>query len=154
MRTLKLGRVRAAFQSRPAAKYRERSWPTSQSEHRVNRPNLRAATQLGGSLAGTTINRVPIYEFACESCGHRFEELVGSHVGLDVADVVCPECGSAKAERQLSTSYAPPQHQMTANQRRRLEDQRGTDRGGAKERFKRQRAAEKRAAAKRTGRGS
>jgi putative FmdB family regulatory protein len=96
---------------------------------------------------------VPIYEFACESCGHRFEELVGSHVGLETADVSCPECGSSKVERHLSTSYAPLK-QMTPNQRRRLEDKRGTNRGGAKERFKRQRAAEKRAAAKRTGGGS
>jgi putative FmdB family regulatory protein len=94
---------------------------------------------------------VPIYDFACQSCGHRFEELVGSHVGLETEDVVCPECGSENVERQLSTSYAPLQHQMTPNQRRRLEARRGTDRGGAKERFKQQRAAEKRAAAKRTG---
>jgi putative FmdB family regulatory protein len=97
---------------------------------------------------------VPIYEFACESCGQSFEELVGSHVGLDAGDVVCPECGSAKVERQFSTSYAPLQHQMTPNQRRRLEDQRGTNRGGAKERFKLQRAAEKRAAARRSEGGS
>jgi putative FmdB family regulatory protein len=93
---------------------------------------------------------VPIYEFVCQSCGHRFEELVGSHVGREAADVVCPECGSPKVERQLTTSYAPLQHQMTPNQRRRLEDKRGTDRGGAKERFKQQRAAEKRAAARRS----
>jgi putative FmdB family regulatory protein len=96
---------------------------------------------------------VPIYEFVCESCGHRFEELVGSHVGLEAGDVVCPECGSDHAERLLSTSYAPLHRQMTPNQRRRLEEVRGTDRGGAKERFKRQRAAEKRAA-RRTGGGS
>jgi putative FmdB family regulatory protein len=94
---------------------------------------------------------VPIYEFACQSCGHPFEELVGSHVGLDVTDVVCPQCGSQKVERLISTSYAPLQRQMTTNQRRRLEDKRGTNRGGAKERFKQQRAAEKRAAARRTG---
>ena len=97
---------------------------------------------------------MPIYEFDCQSCGHRFEELVGSHVGLDAADVVCPECGSAKVERLFSSSYAPLPRQMTPNQRRRLEDKRGTDRGGAKERFKQQRAAEKRAAAKRSGESS
>jgi putative FmdB family regulatory protein len=96
---------------------------------------------------------VPIYEFACRSCGHRFEELVGSHVGVELSEVVCPECGSEEAERLLSTSYAPLQRQMTPNQRRRLEDVRGTGRGGAKERFKRQRAAEKRAAARRSGGG-
>jgi putative FmdB family regulatory protein len=91
---------------------------------------------------------VPIYEFECRSCGHRFEELVGSHVGTDVDQVRCPECGS-EVERLLSTSYAPIHRQMTPNQRRRLEDKRGTDRGGAKERFKRQRAAERGAARRR-----
>jgi putative FmdB family regulatory protein len=95
---------------------------------------------------------VPIYEFVCESCGHRFEELVGAHVGREAADVACPECGSAKVVRQISGSYAPPQHQMTPNQRRRLENKRGTDRGGAKERFKRQRAAERAAARRRESR--
>jgi putative FmdB family regulatory protein len=97
---------------------------------------------------------VPIYEFACRSCDHRFEELVGSHVGVNAEDVVCPECGSADAERLISTSYAPLQHQMTPNQRRRAEERRGTDRGGAKERFKQQRAEERRAAARRSGGGS
>jgi putative FmdB family regulatory protein len=86
---------------------------------------------------------VPIYEFECRECGHRFEELVGSHVGLETADVRCPECGTAEAERQLSNSYAPIRHRMTPNQRRRLEDKRGTNRDGAKERFRRQRAAER-----------
>jgi putative FmdB family regulatory protein len=105
---------------------------------------LRPRKPSGKSGTRTTINPVPIYEFTCESCGHGFEELVGSHVGLDVTEVTCPECGSEKVERQLSTSYAPVQHQMTPNQRRRLEDKRGTDRGGAKERFKRQREAERR----------
>ena len=98
-----------------------------------------------GSWGGTTINAVPIYEFECRSCGHRFEELVGSHVGLEADDVRCPECGEADAERLLSTSYAAIHRQMTPGERRRLEDKRGTERGGAKERFKRQRAAERRA---------
>ena len=95
----------------------------------------------------TTINPVPIYEFACESCGHRFEELVGSHVGPDVAEVECPECGSRKVERQLSTSYAPLQHQMTPNQRRRLEDKRRHEPGrrqGALQAAARSRGAERR----------
>jgi putative FmdB family regulatory protein len=91
----------------------------------------------------TTISPVPIYEFGCRDCGHRFEELVGSHVGTDADQVPCPECGSTQVERLLSTSYAPLPRQMTPNQRRRLEDKRGTDRGGARERFKRQRAAER-----------
>jgi putative FmdB family regulatory protein len=93
---------------------------------------------------------VALYEFACRSCGHRFEELVGSHVGLDESAVRCPECGAEDPERLLSTSYAPLQHTLTANQKRRSEDKRGTDRGGAMERFRKQRAAEK-ANAKRRG---
>ena len=91
-----------------------------------------------------------LYEFACRSCGHRFEELVGSHVGLDESDVRCPECGAEDPERLLSNSYAPLQHTMTANQKRRSEDKRGTDRGGAMERFRKQRAAER---ARAKGRG-
>jgi putative FmdB family regulatory protein len=91
----------------------------------------------------TTINPVPIYEFECRSCGHRFEELVGSHIGLEADDVRCPECGKAGAERLISSSYAPIQRQMTPGQKRRLQDKRGTDRGGAKERFAKQRAAER-----------
>ena len=94
---------------------------------------------------------MPIYEFECTSCGHRFEELVGSHVGLEAADVACPECGSVKFERLLSSSYAPLPRQPTPGQKRRLEEVRGIDRGGAKERWRRQRAAERRAAPKRGG---
>jgi putative FmdB family regulatory protein len=94
---------------------------------------------------------VPIYEFVCESCGHCFEELVGSHVGRETTDVTCPECGSSEVERQLSASYAPLQRQMTPNQKRRLENKRGVDRGGAKDRFTRQRAAERSAARRRQG---
>jgi len=112
---------------------------------------LRLERQPRRSGARTTIIQVPIYEFACQSCGHGFEELVGSHVGLETADVVCPECGSATVERKLSTSYSPLKNQMTPNQRRRLEQKRGTDRGGAKERFNKQRAAERSAAARRRG---
>jgi putative FmdB family regulatory protein len=89
---------------------------------------------------------VPIYEFECRSCGHRFEELVGSHVGLETEDVRCPECGKAEVQRLVSTSYIPIHRQMTPGEKRRLEDKRGIDRGGATQRFKRQRAAERRAA--------
>jgi putative FmdB family regulatory protein len=97
---------------------------------------------------------VPIYEYACESCGHRFEELVGSYAGANEAGVKCPECGGERLERLISTSYAPVHRRMTAGQRRRLEEKRGIDRGGANQRFKAQRAAEKRAAAQRRNPGS
>jgi putative FmdB family regulatory protein len=105
---------------------------------------LRGVTPPDWSCRRTTINPVPIYDFECRSCGCRFEELVGSHVGRESDDVRCPECGS-EVERLLSSGYASIHRQMTPNQKRSLEDKRGIDRGGAKERFKRQRAAEKRA---------
>jgi putative FmdB family regulatory protein len=93
---------------------------------------------------------MPIHEFDCLKCGHRFEELVGSH-GTEATEVKCPECGATKLKRRISPS-APVPRQLTPNQRRRLEDKRGTDRGGAKQRFKQQRVAERRAATRRAGR--
>ncbi len=84
-----------------------------------------------------------LYEFACLSCGHRFEELVGTHVGTEESAVRCPQCGG-EPERLLSGSFTPTHRQLTPNQRRRSEDKRGTDRGGAMERFRKQRASERR----------
>jgi putative FmdB family regulatory protein len=95
---------------------------------------------------------VPLHEFACRKCGHRFEELVGSHVGIEEADLRCPECGAEDLERLIS-SYATLPHSLTPNQKRRSEDSRGTDRGGAMERFKKQRATEKRRSGGRGHRG-
>jgi putative FmdB family regulatory protein len=42
---------------------------------------------------------MPLYEFKCSSCGHRFEEL--AKVG-EIAP--CPACGHAQPERLFSTS--------------------------------------------------
>lgn len=73
---------------------------------------------------------MPIYEFECGSCGERFEEL--SPAGTERTR--CPSCGAEGAERRLSKfAYS---RQPTAGQRRRMEDARGTDRGGAERRFK------------------
>jgi len=41
---------------------------------------------------------MPIYEFACRECGHRFEELRAR----SAADPACPACGSASVTRLLS----------------------------------------------------
>jgi len=41
---------------------------------------------------------MPIYEFACRSCAHRFELLVRS----TSARPACPECASLELERLLS----------------------------------------------------
>ncbi len=43
---------------------------------------------------------MPIYEFACPSCGADFEELVRRPA--DAATVACPRCGQANATKKLS----------------------------------------------------
>jgi putative FmdB family regulatory protein len=73
---------------------------------------------------------MPIYEFECGECGERFEELVAA--GTDRSS--CPACGAAGATRRYSSFGLS--RQPTPNQKRRMEDRRGTDRGGARERFK------------------
>jgi putative FmdB family regulatory protein len=49
---------------------------------------------------------MPIYEFECEECGVRFEELVAS----DATSPACPKCGSARTGRLLS-NVSPPGRQ-------------------------------------------
>jgi putative FmdB family regulatory protein len=43
---------------------------------------------------------VPIYEFACRSCAHRFEELVKANGSSPI--VPCPSCGSDQTLRLMS----------------------------------------------------
>lgn len=48
---------------------------------------------------------MPIYEFECEECGARFEELVAAGSAS-----VCPACGSQRT-RRLYSEVAPPGRQ-------------------------------------------
>lgn len=48
---------------------------------------------------------MPIYEFECEECGARFEELVAAGAGA-----ACPACG-AERTRRLYSSVSPPGRQ-------------------------------------------
>jgi putative FmdB family regulatory protein len=48
---------------------------------------------------------MPIYEFECEACGARFEELVAA-----AAVVACRECGSERT-RRLYSAVSPPGRQ-------------------------------------------
>lgn len=73
---------------------------------------------------------MPIYEFECGECGQVFEDLVPA----GTAAASCPACGTDGARRRLSTFGLS--RQPTPNQRRRMEDKRGTDRDGARQRFK------------------
>ncbi len=50
--------------------------------------------------------RVPIYEFRCDSCGERFEALVGA--GTESVD--CGICGAGESKRVLSAQAAPMSH--------------------------------------------
>ena len=43
---------------------------------------------------------MPIYEYSCSKCGHRFDVL--QRVGEDGSSVTCPKCGAAKPEKMLS----------------------------------------------------
>jgi putative FmdB family regulatory protein len=73
---------------------------------------------------------VPIYEFECGACGERFESLEA--VGTEM--ITCKVCGAEEAQRRLSVFGTS--RQPTPNQRRRMEDARGTNRDGARKRFK------------------
>lgn len=46
---------------------------------------------------------MPIYEFECEKCGERFEELVAA----GAEGVACPSCG-ARETRRLLSPVSPP----------------------------------------------
>jgi putative FmdB family regulatory protein len=48
---------------------------------------------------------MPIYEFECEECGARFEELVAAG-----AAVTCPSCGCERT-RRLYSNVSPPGRQ-------------------------------------------
>ncbi len=41
---------------------------------------------------------MPVYEFECEQCGERFEELTSS----ETRSMVCPHCASTRTRRLLS----------------------------------------------------
>lgn len=62
---------------------------------------------------------MPIYEFECEECGARFEELVAA----EEAAAACPECGSARVRRLLS-NVSPPGRQPRGARVRSDESQR------------------------------
>ena len=44
---------------------------------------------------------MPIYEYSCKACEHRFEELVPTMNAVEKP--ACPECGSKQTSRILST---------------------------------------------------
>jgi putative FmdB family regulatory protein len=43
---------------------------------------------------------MPIYEYSCKSCGHRFETLIRGK-----EEAVCPNCSGKELERLMSAPY-------------------------------------------------
>ena len=56
--------------------------------------------------AATAKAAMPIYEFECEECGSRFDELVAA----DASPPPCPRCASVQV-RRLFSDVAPPGRQ-------------------------------------------
>jgi len=72
---------------------------------------------------------MPIYEFECEECGERFEELVGAE-----ATVACPACGAERTRRLYST-VSPPGRQPRGAAVRSDESRRRETEAGRQERL-------------------
>lgn len=72
---------------------------------------------------------MPIYEFECEDCGERFEELVGAE-----ATAACPACGAERVRRLYST-VSPPGRQPRGAGVRSDESQRREKEAGRQERL-------------------
>jgi putative FmdB family regulatory protein len=79
---------------------------------------------------------MPIYEFECEECGCRFDELIS----FDAASPPCPECGAEQARRLLSSSVGAPGRQPRGAAVRSDESRRGEREAGHQERLARDRA--------------
>lgn len=47
---------------------------------------------------------MPLYEYACAGCGHRFEVL--QRMGEGNEGLACPSCAAKRPARQLSTFAA------------------------------------------------
>ena len=47
---------------------------------------------------------MPLYEYSCRSCGHRFEVL--QRMGAGAAGLACPRCSMRRPRRELSTFAA------------------------------------------------
>lgn len=44
---------------------------------------------------------MPLYEYSCAKCGHRFEIL--QRIGEGADGLACPKCDASEVEKQFST---------------------------------------------------
>lgn len=75
------------------------------------------------------MRQMPIYEFECEDCGARFEDLVGAE-----GTAACPACGAGRARRLYST-VSPPSRQPRGAAVRSGESRRREKEAGHQERL-------------------
>jgi putative FmdB family regulatory protein len=75
---------------------------------------------------------MPMYEFRCDDCGARFEDLVP--VGTQAAR--CPECASERTVRVFSAPRAPMRLVKSRSAQRRQEVRNAQLNASAKARFK------------------
>ncbi len=75
---------------------------------------------------------MPIYEFLCERCGARFEELV--EAGTET--IACRGCGAERTRRIYSAQGAPFKIVRTAGEMRKQERRNAQLQDRARERFK------------------
>lgn len=80
-------------------------------------------------MLAITMRQMPIYEFECEDCGARFEELVGAE-----ATAACPACRSERTRRLYST-VSPPGRQPRGAAVRSGESRRREKEAGHQERL-------------------
>ncbi len=73
---------------------------------------------------------MPVYEFECEECGKRFEELTAA----GTKSLACPDCGSERTRRLLST-VSPAGRQPRGASVRSDEAQRGEREAAREERL-------------------
>jgi putative FmdB family regulatory protein len=78
---------------------------------------------------------MPIYEFECEECESRFDELIAA----DASPPPCPQCRSQRVRRVFSR-VAPPGRQPRGAAVRSDEARRGEREAGHRERLARDRA--------------
>ena len=52
------------------------------------------------ATGGATIPGMPVYEFRCRDCDHRYDDLVS--MTASVADQACPECDSSSVVKLFS----------------------------------------------------
>jgi putative FmdB family regulatory protein len=75
---------------------------------------------------------MPMYEFECEECGARFEDLVP--VGTE--SIPCPECSSERTRRAFSAPGAPMKLVQSRGEQRRQETKNAQLHQATKARFK------------------